>query len=185
MTHSSNMDELMMNALDGALSAEQRRTLNEYLDQHPQERALFERMQGVDTLLRAERVTAPPPGLKYHVMAAVPRQRIEPATLRWPQIVFIILAASLLASIIAVILFVVFSTLQPLLPQSVLPALVSILSSIIEFGVSIFSVVIAIGRAALAQPVTWLVMCVAMSIVALWMRIVLGVILPGLRAALA
>lgn len=185
MTHSSNMDELMMNALDGALNAEQRRVLNEYLDQHPQERALYERMRGVDAMMRAEPVIAPPPGLKYQVMAAVPRQRIEPATLRWPQIVFIILTASLLACLIAVILFALFSALQPPLPHSMLPAIGSFLSGIIEIGVSIFSAFIALGRAALAQPVTWLVMCVALSIVALWMRIVLGVLLPGLRAALA
>lgn len=185
MTTPAQIEQLMMDALDGTLSASDHKMLSAYLDAHPEERALFARMQGVDTLLRTAPMQAPPPALKHSVMAALPNRRIETATLRWTQIVFLIVFASLIGMLMVAGMAAVYGALVPLIPIGATLSVTNLLREVTATGLSIAGMGLDISRAFFSHPLAWLAMLIALSIVALWTRLVLLAWLPGLRPAKA
>lgn len=185
MTTPAQIEQLMMDALDGTLSASERKKLRAYLDAHPEERALFARMQGVDVLLRATPKQAPPPALKHSVMAALPHRRIEAATLRWTQIVFLIVFASLIGMLMVAGLVAVYGAIAPLISISAALSITAFLREVAAVGLSIIGAGLDICRVFFSHPMAWLAMLIALGIVALWARLVLVVWLPGLRLAKA
>ena len=203
MSARQNIDHLMMDALDGCISAQGRATLEEYLSEHPAERIAFEQMQRVDHALCVEPLAPAPRTLKLNVMAAITQGAItrtstaravvtqlssaQPARM-WltaPQAVFLAMVAATLAVVIGIGAFVLFSSAPPTLAYAASPATGSILGAVGYYAQSIVHVLITLIRALFSQGIAWIVMLATLVIASLWARVVLMLLLPALRLVLA
>ena len=194
MSASLNIDQLMMDALDERISAQDRGTLDAYLFQHPAERAVFERMQRVDGALCDEPSAPVPQTLKLNVMAALPRAAVSQSAnaqphlwLTAPQAVFIGMVAAMLVVLIGFGALALISTATPALslPQSASPATAAIVNSVGNVADAVLHASSALIRAVLSQPIIWVVLVVSLLIASLWARLVVILLLPTLRFVLA
>ena len=86
-------EQLMIEALDGTLAESDRQALETYFDLHPQERALFERMRGLDDTLHLAPLIAAPASLAPQVMRQTAQTHVAQPPLCASQIAFLILSA--------------------------------------------------------------------------------------------
>jgi anti-sigma factor RsiW len=182
-TPAPEIERLMLDALDGVLDESGRKALDTYLAQHPAERALFARMQGVDIALQAAPVVSAPRAFSAHVMSAVAQTRMAQPPLKAAQIAFLILAAGVLVVLAALLALALYTQLSPAFPQAELSAAYVFLRSLIDIGASVFTAAASFARAIFSQPVAWLVTAGLAVIVAVWLRVMAAVMLTGWASA--
>jgi anti-sigma factor RsiW len=195
MSTLQNVEQWMMDALDGHISACDHAALDAYLAEHPDERVVFERMQRMDHTLRAEPPVQAPPTLKLNVMAVLPRtSAAQPSNgsiprfwLTPPQAVFIGMVAVMLVFIIGVGTLAAISTVPPTLvaTQQVPPATAALVTSVGDVAKTVSHASVALARAIFSQPITWLLIGISVMIAFLWARLVVLLLLPTLRFVLA
>lgn len=196
MSIPQNVDQWMMDALDGHISARDRAALETYLTEHPAERIAFKRMLRVDHALSAEPLSPAPKTLKLNVMAALPRASTlqQPASARpmWlrltaPQAVFIAVVAAMLVVVIGLGSVAFVSIISPTitLSSSVPPATAAIVNSAGDAARTVMHATAALARVIFLQPITWVVIVVSMWVAFLWARVVVMLLLPTLKFVLA
>jgi anti-sigma factor RsiW len=182
------MEELMMQALDGTISATDRAKLDAFLLANPPERAAFEAM------LRFEGVAAPvlathtPPVTLPLNFAANVMTRVNAAALAQPQTITAISSRQIVLVIVICSAAMAFSMAvaggMVAYGSSVAPPhIVSVFWEIVDTARDVAGMLFVLGRALLAQPITWAVALVSVLVVALWMRMVAVVWLPQKQLA--
>ena len=196
MSIPQNVDQWMMDALDGHISARDRAALEAYLTEHPAERVAFKRMLRVDHALSAEPLSPAPKTLKLNVMAALPRattasRPTSPRPMRpWltaPQAVFIAVVAAMLVVVIGLgtVAFVSVASPTIALSPSVPPATAAIVNTAGDAARTVVHATVALARVIFLQPITWVVIVVSMWVAFLWARLVVMLLLPTLKLVLA
>jgi len=196
MSIPQNVDQWMMDALDGHISAHDRAALEAYLSEHPAERSAFKQMLRVDHALSAEPLAPAPKSLKLNVMAALPRATAtpQPANARpmrlWltaPQAVFLAMVATMLAVVIGLGAVAFISIASPAIASSssVPPATAAIVNSAGDAAATVMHATAALTRVIFSQPVTWIVILISVWVAFLWARLVVILLLPTLKLVLA
>lgn len=178
-----NVEELLIQALDGEISPQDRAELDAYLAARPDERAEFERMLAVNAALHHAPVIAPPDGFAEAVVARVrTAPTLRPLKRRY--IVALVATNWALAALVWACASVVLISLVALLAQQPLFQPISALwrSAAISFS-DVLNVLATTARTFTAQPAMRLAMLVAMAIVAIWLGILFKVLAPQRRLA--
>lgn len=175
-----NMDELMMQALDGTISKADRARLTAYLMANPDERALFESMLQTEALLRNLPMAKPSNNFASNVMVAVGHAHIaakpSPAV-NGNQMLLLFLTCTISAVMMIIISAAVISMLSTYAgPQ--LHATVGVLRSIGTMGRESFGVIAAFARFVMTQPLVWIASIAGGLVVAIWLRVLAGLWLP-------
>ncbi|MFC1466888.1 MAG: anti-sigma factor family protein [Candidatus Brachytrichaceae bacterium NZ_4S206] len=178
-----NVEELMIQALDGEISPQDRAKLDAYLAERPDERAEFERMLAVNAALHRAPVIAPPDGFAEAIVARVQTApALRPLKRRY--IVALVATNWALAALVwgcagvALIGFVALLAQQPLLqPVSALWR-----STATSFS-DVLNLLATTARTFTAQPAMRLAMLAAMAIVAIWLGVLVKVLAPQRRLA--
>ena len=184
-TTRDNYEALMMDALDGTLDAAGRAALSTYFVRYPEERLLFERMAGVETVLRALPAVEPPAQLTERVMRASGQVASARQVLNWAQVGLIVVASSLLLAGGAVVALAVFSLFTPSGPEAAIQAMLALATRSLGFASNAASIGLGFMRAIYSQPLAWLVTAALFAVVAAWMWVVAGVWQAGSRLARA
>ncbi|MCS6848587.1 MAG: hypothetical protein RMN52_12855 [Anaerolineae bacterium] len=178
-----NVEELMIQALDGEIGAEDRARLDAYLAGRPDERAELERMLAVNAALRGTPAAAPPDGFVEAVLARV---RTAPAVRPFKRryIVTLVVANWALAALVWVCAGAVLIGLTALLVQEPLfqPIVALWRSATISLS-DMLNVLATTARTLMAQPAVRLTMLAAMAIVAIWLGVLVKVLAPRHRLA--
>ncbi|BCX05595.1 MAG: hypothetical protein KatS3mg053_3533 [Candidatus Roseilinea sp.] len=178
-----NVEELMIQALDGEISAEDRARLDAYLAERPGERAEFERMLAVNAALRNAPIVATPDGFAEAVVArARTAPVIRPVKRRY--IVALIATNWALAFLVWACAGAVLIGLITLLAQQPLlqPALAFGRGAVISFT-DMLNVLATTARTFITQPAVRLTMLAAVAIVAIWLGVLVKVLAPPRRLA--
>lgn len=187
-TTQTDMDALMMDALDGTISPSGRIALRRYLAEHPDEAAAFERMAQVEAALRATPAAMPPAPFAGCVMEAI---RLMPAAQPAPpphvllskaQVAYVAFLTCIVAAIGAMLGLAALSQIEPAVAAQNLQALGAFVSNVMRIARDMLQVVYVFARAALSQPLVWAIGLGLGAIVLVWARIVAGVVASGLRA---
>ncbi len=209
-TTQTDMDALMMDALDGTISPSGWAALQRYLAQHPDEAAAFERMAQVDAALRATPAAMPPAQFAARVMEAV---RFMPAAqsvlrpqhttrntqyavrntqytmrntqyvaLSRAQVAYVAVLTGIVAVIGGILALAALSLIEPAAAAQNLQALVAFVSNVMRIVRDVLQVFYLFARAALSQPLVWAIGLGLGAIVLVWARVVAGVVATGLRA---
>jgi hypothetical protein len=204
-----DIEQLMVDALDGTLDARGQARLEKYLAQHASERAVFEQMQRVDGVLRSEPIIPAPVELKSRVMLALPhpaavhptpahgaahstthRAAVAPGAraphmgLTVPQAVFIGVVGTMVLAVMVFTLLAVLPVSPDALSQAAPPATAAIWRATLNLIESMWGVLITLLRALLSQPITWAIACASFVVASLWARLILILLLPTLRLVL-
>ncbi len=179
-----NVEELMIQALDGDISPEDRARLDIYLAERPDERAEFERMLTVNAALRSTPVIAPSDGFTEAVVARVrTAPAIRPIKRRYV-VALVATSWALSALVWACAGIVLVSFVVPLLVQQPLFQPISALWRSAATSLSdVFNVLATTVRAFTTQPVVRLTMLAAIAIVAIWLGVLVKVLVPQRRLA--
>jgi anti-sigma factor RsiW len=171
---------LMMEALDGTISPSDRARLEAYLTAHPETRAMFDAMHGVDVALREAPAVAPGAAFTQKVMSATrsmtvarPMKGATIALLVGTNALLVMAGWALLTAAVAGIMYYV-------APSSVFE-LVGV------FARSTAGVLGTLGRAGrvlFAQPAVWAILFASVVIVAIWLRVVTRLLHPAHGLAL-
>jgi hypothetical protein len=180
-----NWEQLMIDALDGTISERDHMALEAYFDVHPEERAMFDRMQDVDRAFRAEPVISAPATLAQQVMGTTRAVTAAQPPLRASQIAFLILISSVLVVAAGAIIAAMYSLISPGFPVGEMQAFVAFTRGMVEFGYSFAGVLATFLRAVFSQPVTWVVVLGMIGVLAVWVRILAAVFVPAMRTAAA
>lgn len=169
-----------MQALDGTISSADRARLNSYLEQHIDEREMFESMLQTEMLLRNLPQVSTPVNFASNVMIAVNHARIatkpSPA-LNGSQILTLFLTCAISAVMLLVICATIFSVLTTFAaPQ--LQMTLGFIRSLIFAGRDAISVIAAFARFATSQPLVWFASLLGGAVVVFWLRLLAGLWLP-------
>ncbi|MCL5998720.1 MAG: hypothetical protein M1546_22090 [Chloroflexi bacterium] len=178
-------EQLMIDALDGTLAECDRQALETYFDLHPQERALFERMRGLDDTLHLAPLVAAPASLAPQVMRQTAQTHVAQPPLCASQIAFLIFISSVLVVCAGVAMLALGSLLSPEFPVREIQTLLAFMRGVAEFGVSLLDVVTTFLRAVFSQPTAWVVLVGMIAVVTLWMRLLAVVFVPALALQFA
>jgi hypothetical protein len=197
VTMDREVERLMLDALDdpAALNERDHAAVWAYLAQHPEERALFDQMQRMDHALQAEPPAPVPGGLTARIMSALGQAQHASALthvasphihtalkgrsgshspLQGAHLFLLIGLGSLLICFVGATALVIYLLVFSTLVQAGFPWLLTIS----EVGLSLINVFSALVRAAYSNPIAWIVSLGSLAIVALWLRIVMGVFVP-------
>lgn len=174
----TNIDELMMDALDGTITPANRALLDAHLAQHADARVTFEHMLRIDAALREAPAISPPADFSRKVMA---QARVMPIAkpMRNSQIVAIIAANSLLVGVMWLMLAALLVGLALLAAQ--LPALQPVFAlahAVAAYVRDALELATAGARALGSQPVAWVTALAALSLVAAWVGVLAKVLWP-------
>ena len=169
-----------MQALDGTINKTDRARLNAYLNQHIDEREMFESMLQTEMVLRNLPLTSTPVNFANNVMTAVSHIRIaskpSPA-LNGSQVMTLFLTCTISAIMLLVICATIFSVLTTYAaPQ--LHMTVGFLRSLVFVGRDALTVMTAFARFAINQPLVWVASAVGGLVVVVWLRLLAGLWLP-------
>jgi anti-sigma factor RsiW len=174
----TNIDELMMDALDGTITPANRALLDAHLAQHPDARAAFEQMLHVDAALRETPAVAAPADFSRKVMA---QARVMPIAqpLRSGYIAAIIAANSVLVGAVWVVMAALLIGLGLLAAQT--PALQPVFAYV--RGIAIFAregieLFATATRAWGTQPIAWVTLLAALALVGAWVTVMAKVLRP-------
>ncbi len=195
-TTQTDMDALMMDALDGTISPSGRIALQRYLAEHPDEAAAFERMAQVDAALRATPAAMPPARFAGRVMEAVrfipaaqsilrPQHTLRNthhAILTRAQTAYVAVLTCIVAAIGGMLALAALSLIEPAAAAQNLQALVAFVSNVMRIARDVLQVFYLFARAVLSQPLMWAIGLGLGAIVLVWARVVAGVVASGLRA---
>lgn len=174
----TNIDELMMDALDGTITPANRAVLDTHLAQNPEARLAFEQMICVDVALRGAPAISAPAGFSHKVMAQAHAMPIA-KPMRTSHIAAIIAANSVLVGAVWVVMAALLIGLGVLAAQT--PALQPVFALVRAIGTYLRD---AIGLAAAAtrawstQPIAWLTLLAAFALVATWIGVMAKVLRP-------
>ncbi len=174
----ADIEQLMIDALDGTLSPRDYRVLRAHLDRHPDERAMFDQMLEFDRTMRAEAAPVAPATMTQHVMTAIRQAHVAQPALKAPQIAFLIGFPSALLFVITLALIGLYLLVSPDMPQVDIQAGLALLRAMADFVESIVVAVILFLRALYSMPLTWGVTVGLAIVVAGWMRIMIAIWLP-------
>jgi hypothetical protein len=184
MTQSTgDIEQLMIDALDGAITLRDNQVLRAYLDRHPDERTSFEQMTAFDHTMRAEAVPAAPATMTRQVMTAVwqAQAHIAQPVFKAPQIAFLIGLPIVLLLVIGLTLVGVYMLISPVFPPTELRAgfaLVRAVADVVECIVVAVIVFLRALRSLYSIPLTWAITIGLAIVVAGWMRIMVAIWLP-------
>ena len=179
------MEDLMLQALDGTISAADQTRLSAYLNAHPDEQGVFDQMMRFEAAFVVEPVAAPA-GFAMNVMAQVHQiaiaQPYAVTAMSGRQIALIVLIfSSAMATAFAVgggLLAYGSSFVRP----DFGPA--GAFGRSIWFTVQdVFRVAISMGRVVLTQPLTWAVVIAGLLAMAAWVRLVAPAWVPQRQLA--
>ena len=174
----ADIEQLMIDALDGAITPRDYQVLHAYLERHPEERVTFERMAAFDRAMQAEAVVVAPATMTPQAMKAIHQARIAQPVLKAPQIAFLIGFPSALLLLIGLTLVGLYILVLPTLPQFDLQAGAALARAAVDFVESIVVAVILFLRALYSIPLVWGVTIGLAILVAGWMRIMIAIWLP-------
>jgi anti-sigma factor RsiW len=174
----TNIDELMMDALDGTITPANRALLDAHLAQHTEARTAFAQMLRVDAILRETPATPAPADFSHKVMA---QARAMPVAkpMRGSQIAAIIAANSVLVGTVWLMMAAVLIGLGLLATQT--PALQPVFALARAVGAYVrdaLGLAAAGVRAVGAQPLAWIMLLAALALVAAWAGVLAKVLRP-------
>lgn len=171
---------LMMEALDGTISPPDRARLDAYLAAHPETRAMFDAMQGVDTALREAPAVVPSAAFTQNVMTAT-RSMAVARPLKGSTIAFLVGTNALLVMAGWALLTAAAAGIMYYFAPS------SVFELIGVFARSALGVLGTFGRAGrvlFAQPAVWVILLASVTIVAVWLRVITRLLHPARSLAL-
>jgi anti-sigma factor RsiW len=176
-----NDEELMIQALDGAISTADRARLDAYFATHPDARAVFERMLAVDTAMRETPIATPPADFSQRVMASAQVMPIV-KPLKPRHVAAIVAANSMLIALawlfgcIAMVAFGAFIVQQPIAQPAI--AFVRGVNIYVADAYELFA---AVARSLVRQPIVWITMLFLVALVAAWLSVLAKVLMPTRR----
>ena len=174
----TNIDELMMDALDGVITPANRAMLDAHLAQNPAARAAFEQMMRVEIALRETPVASAPADFSHKVMAQARTLPIH-KPMRSSHIAAIIAANSVLVGAVWVMLAALLIGLGLLAAQT--PALQPVFALVRAIGTYMrdaLGLAAAATRAWSTQPIAWVTLLAAFALVAAWIGVMAKVLRP-------
>ncbi len=170
-----DIEVLMMDALDGAITPQDQARLDAYFAAHPDARAVFDAMRGVDAMLGAAAPVRPPAGFTHAVMQATRGAGI--ARPIQSKHVAVLISANIIYGIAfwGAVLVLAAVGAAYLLPAPV-TAVLGQAARQIGGG---FGVVFKAARIMLAQPVVWVGAAACLALMVTWMGALARVYRPG------
>ena len=174
----TNIDELMMDALDGTIAPANRALLDAHFAQHPEARVAFEQMMRVDVALREAPAIVVPADFSRKVMV---QARVMPIAkpMHTRHIAAIVAANSLLIGAVWLMLAALLVGLGLLASQ--LPALQPVFALVraaIAYLRDALGLASAGVRALGTQPIAWLTLLAAIALVMAWVGVLAKVLRP-------
>jgi len=179
----TNIDELMMDALDGMITPANRTVLNAHLAQNPDVRLAFEQMMQVDMALREMPAVNAPADFSRKVMTQARSLPIA-KPLSGSHIAAIIAANSVLVGSVWIMMAALLLGLG--LFASQLPTLqpvFALVRAVSTYMRDALGMVNAATRAWGAQPITWITLLAAFALVATWIGVMAKVLRPAQQFA--
>jgi anti-sigma factor RsiW len=170
---------LMMEALDGTISPSDQARLDSHLDAHPDARAMFDAMQGVEAALSAAPIIEPRQAFTQTVMTAT-RGIAMARPLHGRHIALIVGTNALFVALGWALIISACTALAMSLAPS---GLLHVLSALGRGALGALGTVARAGRIVFEQPVTWAAMLACMSILALWSSVMVRLFRPTQRLA--
>jgi anti-sigma factor RsiW len=174
----TNIDELMMDALDGTITPANRAVLDAHLAQNPEACIAFEQMMRVDVALRKAQAVNMPVDFSNKVMAQARAMPIA-KPMRTSHIAAIIAANSVLVGAVWVIMAALLIGLGMLAAQT--PALQPVFALIRAIGAYVREAIEMGGAATRAwgtQPIAWITLLAALALVGTWVGVMAKVLRP-------
>jgi anti-sigma factor RsiW len=175
----NDYEVLMMDALDGTITPSARAQLDAYLDQHPDARAMFEAMRGVDVALSAAPVAPAPAALTGAIMSNVRTMKI--ARPLKAQDIAMISGANALGTLLIWLTgaFIVVTAYTAYAPAG----LKQIIGAMAQSAVSVLNVFSKAAQTLLAQPITWVALALCAVIVTSWVGVLSRLMRPARQHA--
>lgn len=177
-TAMTNIDELMMDVLDGTITPANRALLDAHFAQHPEARVMFEQMMHVDAALREAPAIAVPADFSRKVMAQTHAMPIA-KPMRGSHIAAIVAANSVLVGAVWLMMAALLIGLG--LFASQLPALQPVFALIraaIAYLRDALGLASAGARALGTQPIAWVTLLAAIALVMAWVGVLAKVLRP-------
>lgn len=174
----TNIDELMMDALDGVITPANRAVLEAHLAQNPDARMAFAQMMRVDVALRDTPAVSAPADFSHNVMAQARSMPIA-KPMRGSHIAAIIAANSVLVGVMWLMLVALLLGMGMLAAQT--PALQPVFALMRAIATYVREAIELAGAATRAwgtQPVAWVTVLAAFALVAAWAGVLAKVLRP-------
>jgi anti-sigma factor RsiW len=175
----TDMDAVMMDAIDGTLGPADRARLDAHLARHPEHRVMFDRLLRTDLALRKTPPAPLPIGFGDRVLASARGTRIARPITR-AQLAAFIVANSVLMMLAWLISGVVFAALALFVLQQpvIQPALVFVRSAAVYMAelMGLFS---SLVRTATNQPAFWVGAFATAALVAVWFGLMARILRPA------
>jgi len=184
MSTITDIEQLMIKALDGQIAPHESQVLHVYLESHPDERAMFGQMMAIDHAMQLEPAPAVPAMMTQQVMGAIRLAKISQPLFKPLQIAFLIGFPSILLLLFgsaAISMYILF--ISPAFPQTELQTVLALVRAATDIVGSLLVALIAVLRALYSQPITWAITIVLSLAVAGWLRIIASIWLPARRLA--
>lgn len=165
---------LMMEALDGTISPSDRARLDAHLTAHPETRAMFDAMQGVDAALREAPAIAPAAAFTRSVMTAT-RSMTVARPMKGSTIAFLVGTNALLVMAGWALLTAAAAAIMYYIAPSSVFELVGVFA---RSAVGVLGTLGRAGRVLFAQPAVWAILIASAAIVAIWLRVVTRLLHP-------
>jgi anti-sigma factor RsiW len=169
-----DIEVLMMDALDGAITPQDQARLDAYLATHPDARAMFDAMRGVDAMLSEAPPVRPPVGFAQTVMTATRGAGIA-RPVQSKHVAFLVSAN-------VIYLFVFWGAMLALAAGAayMLPAPVfAVLGQIFKQIGGGFAVLFKAARVTLSQPAVWAAAALCMALMIVWVGALTRVYRPA------
>lgn len=164
------IEELMQRWLEGTLSPAESALLKASLAEHPEQRALLQRMAAVEAALRAQPKAAPSPQFSARVMLAIRALPCPRRALNMRSAIGALVALSGSTVLVwASVLLLLAVALAPLHP--VTQILLSLVSTALGVAIQLLSALLTTARALLAQPAVQSIFLVGFGATALWLMV--------------
>jgi anti-sigma factor RsiW len=174
----TNINELMMDALDGTITPANRTLLDAHLAQHPDARIAFEHMMRIEAALRETPAVAAPAGFTGNVMAQARALPIA-QPMHKTQIAAIIAANSVLVGVVWAMMAALLVGLGVLAAQTpALQPVFAFIRGIATFTREGFELFATATRAWSAQPLAWVTLLAALALVGAWVTVMAKVLRP-------
>lgn len=177
--NSVNDEALMMDALDGTISAADLAKLDAYFAQRPDERLAFQRMLAVDAALRQVPVTPPPSDFSQAVVARARSVPIAKPVNRHHLVAFIV-TNSVLATLVWLVSFaMLFGLVGLLLQQPFTQPIIAFAHGINIYVADAFNLFTRLTRSLVTQPIVWVTALVSTALVVTWLSVMARVLAPA------
>lgn len=175
----TDMDVLMLEALDGTIAPSDRARLDAHLAAHPEARAMFERTLRMDLALRKTPLPPMPLDFSQRVLDAARVTRIrQPITRR--HLAAFIVTNSVLMILAWLISGAVFLGLVVLvLQQPIVQPTVVLVHSAAVYAAALMGLFSSLVRAVTSQPAFWVGMMAMGALVAAWFGLLFRVLRPA------